>query len=136
MLDAGTPVRLQKGRLELQPPTSPSDWSADARAARGEFRLPKQGLGSWIVQLHAEPRRFWPCRGRLHDRSNHRPGPERKPLDAAKLSQRLGLSTRQAQAITALLKDGTEESACAKLGVSKATLHTHVTRVYARSRRS
>ena len=58
------------------------------------------------------------------------PDPRGQPLDAAKLSPRLGLTVRQAEAVAALVKGGSEESAAAGLGVSKATLHTHLSRVY------
>jgi DNA-binding CsgD family transcriptional regulator len=58
--------------------------------------------------------------------------PDRRgqPLDSAKLSRRLGLSARQAEAVAALVKGGSEESASAALHVTKATLHTHLGRVY------
>ena len=132
MLALGTPVRLLKGRLELQKPELTERMQRMIGAARGEFRLPKQDFGSWMVEIQAGPGCPGPVEPdtiivRIID-----PDRRREPVDARRLSQRLGLSTRQAQAISALLKDGTEDLACAKLGVSKATLHIYVTRVYAR----
>ncbi len=132
MLASGTPVRLLKGRLELEKSELTERMQRMIGAARSEFRLPKLDFGSWMLEIRSGPG----CAGavgpeavivRIID-----PDRRREPLDARKLSQRLGLSARQAQAVSALMKDGTEDLACARLGVSKATLHTYVNRVYAR----
>ena len=132
MLASGTPARLMNGRLELQKPELTERMQRMIGAARGEFRLPKQDSGSWTLDIRSGPA----CSGAVSlDAVIVRfidPDCRREPLDARKLSLRLGLSARQAQAVSALMKDGTEDLASAKLGVSKATLHTYVNRVYAR----
>jgi DNA-binding NarL/FixJ family response regulator len=94
------------------------------------MRVPKPGNGAWIIQLHASTRQSdGGVDGHLVLRIVH-PGRRGEPLDAATLSERLGLSSRQAQAVAALVKNGAEDSASAELRISKATLHTHVTRAY------
>ncbi len=113
MLASGTPARLMKGRLELQRPELTEGMYRMLGAARGEFRVPKQDFGSWTLGIHSSPGHASPVGPdtvivRILD-----PDRKREPLDARKLSQRLGLSARQAQAVSALLKDGTEELACA-----------------------
>ncbi len=114
MLASGAPVRLLKGRLELQKPELTERMQRMIGAARGEFRVPKQDLGSWTLEIHSGPGRSGavgpgPVIVRIIDSDRRR-----EPLDARKLSQRLGLSARQAQAVSALLKDGTEDLACAQ----------------------
>jgi DNA-binding CsgD family transcriptional regulator len=130
MLEAGTPVRLQQGRLELHPSTSSERLERLLLAARGELRAPKPGRGSWIIQLHLSTRRFGPVQGDFLIVRVIDPDRRGQPLDAAKLSRRFGLTIRQAEAVAALVKGGSEESASAELHVSKATLHTHLSRVY------
>ena len=84
----------------------------------------------WIVQLQPSTRRFGPVEGDFVISRVIDPDRRGQPLDPAKLSRRLGLTSRQAEAVAALVKGGSEESASATLGVSKATLHTHLSRVY------
>jgi GAF domain-containing protein len=129
MLEAGTPVRLQQGRLELHPSTFAERLERLLLAARGELRAPKPGHGSWIIQLHASTRRFDPVEGDFMVVRVIDPDRRGQPLDAAKLSRRLGLTARQAEAIAVLVNSGSEERAAAALHVSKATLHTHLSRV-------
>lgn len=99
-------------------------------AGSGELRVPKRGYGSWIFRLHPSTRQ---C-GSLHaDAMIVRiidPDRMGEALDSTKLRERLGLSVRQAQAVVALVKSGAEDIASADLRISKATLHTHVTRAY------
>jgi DNA-binding CsgD family transcriptional regulator/GAF domain-containing protein len=130
MLEAGTPVRSQHGRLELHPSTFAERLERLLLAARGELRAPKPGRASWIIQLHLSTRRFGPVEGDFLIVRVIDPDRRGQPLDAAKLSRRLGLTPRQSEAVAALVKGGSEESASTTLGVSKATLHTHLSRVY------
>jgi DNA-binding CsgD family transcriptional regulator len=130
MLEAGTPLRSQQGRLELHPSATSERLERLLLAARGELRAPKQGQGSWIIQLQPSTRRFGPVEGDFVIIRVIDPDRRGQPLDAAKLSRRLGLTARQSEAVAALVKGGSEESASATLGVSKATLHTHLGRVY------
>jgi len=130
MLEAGMPVRSQQGRLELHPSATSERLERLLLAAHGELRAPKPGHGSWIIQLHASTRRFGPVEGEFLIVRVIDPDRRGQPLDAAKLSRRLGLTARQAEAVAALVKGGSEESAAAALHVSKATLHTHLSRVY------
>ncbi len=132
ILALGTPVRLHQGRLEISPPVFAERLERMIAASRGEMRAPKQGHGHWIIQLHPSARRLGPVEAdcmiiRIID-----PDRRGQPLDAAKLGRRLGLTARQAQAVAALVKSGTEESASAALRISKATLHTHISRAYGR----
>jgi DNA-binding CsgD family transcriptional regulator len=130
MLDAGTPVRSQQGRLELYPSTFTERLERLLLEARGELRAPKPGRGSWIIQLHLSARRCGPVEGDFLIIRVIDPDRGGRPLDATKLSGRFGLTARQAEAVAALVKGGSEESASAALHVTKATLHTHLSRVY------
>jgi DNA-binding CsgD family transcriptional regulator/GAF domain-containing protein len=130
MLAEGTPVRLQQGRLELYPSTFAERLERLLVTAGGELRAPKPGRGSWIIQLHASTRRFGPVEGDFIIVRVIDPDRRGQRLDPAKLGRRLGLSARQAEAVAALVKTGSEGSASAALHVSKATLHTHLSRVY------
>ena len=130
MLEAGTPLRSQQGRLELHPSATSERLERLLLAARGELRAPKQGHGLWIIQLQPSTRRFGPVEGDFVIIRVIDPDRRGQPLDPAKLSRRLGLTSRQAEAVAALVKGGSEESASAELHVSKATLHTHLGRVY------
>jgi DNA-binding CsgD family transcriptional regulator/GAF domain-containing protein len=130
MLEAGTPLRSRQGRLELHPSTFAERLERLLLAARGELRAPKPGHGSWIIQLHMGTGRFGPVEGGLMIVRVLDPDRRGQPLDPSKLSRRLGLTARQAEAVAALVKGGSEESASAALHVSKATLHTHLGRVY------
>jgi DNA-binding CsgD family transcriptional regulator len=130
MLEAETPLRSQQGRLELHPSASSGRLERLLLAARGELRAPKPGRGSWIIQLHRSTRGFGPVEGDFMIVRVIDPDRRGQPLDGAKLSRRLGLTPRQAEAVAALVKSGSEQSGSAALGVSKATLHTHLSRVY------
>jgi DNA-binding CsgD family transcriptional regulator len=130
MLDAGTPVRSHEGRLELHPSTFAERLERLLLAERGELRAPKPGHGSWIIQLHMSTGRFGPVEGGLMIVRVLDPDRRGQPLDPSKLSRRLGLTARQAEAVAALVKSGSEQSAAAALRVSKATLHTHLSHVY------
>jgi DNA-binding CsgD family transcriptional regulator len=130
MLESGAPVRLHQGRLEIHPPVFADRLERMIAAARGEIRVPKPALGYWIIQLHPSTRRFGPVEAdymiiRVIDADR-----KGQPLDAARLGRRLGLTAGQAQAVAALMKSGAEESAAAALRISKATLHTHISRAY------
>ena len=131
MLDTRAPARLHRGRLELCQPIDTERLYRMMAAGHGEFRLPNHARGSWIVRLHQGAQRFGPVDGdcmivRILD-----PDRRHEPLDAVRLSGRLGITRRQAQAVAALLQSRTEDGASARLGVTKATLHTHLSRVYA-----
>lgn len=128
VLSLGLPVRAQQGRLECYEPRWTERLWRMIGDGRGGMRVPRPGHRPWTFQIHSGTRKIGGVETdsivvRISD-SN------REPLDAAKLGERLGLSGRQAQAVEALVKYGGEDLASARLGISKATLHTYVRRVY------
>jgi DNA-binding NarL/FixJ family response regulator len=99
-------------------------------AGSGELRVPKQGHGSWIFRLCPSTRQCGSVHASAMILRISDPDRTGEALDSAKLRERLGLTVRQAQAVAALVKGGTEDMASAELRISKATLHTHVTHAY------
>ena len=128
VLALGSPVRSQQGRLECQKPIWTERLWRLIGEGRGGMRIPRPGRGPWTLQILAAMRKT----GNVQTESIiiRIADPHREPLHAAKLGERLGLSGRQAQAVEALVKYGAEDLASARLGISKATLHTYVRRVY------
>jgi DNA-binding CsgD family transcriptional regulator/PAS domain-containing protein len=131
MLDAGKAIRLHKGRLEV------NDAKTDAKLARilaggwgGELRPTGPALTGMTIQVH-------PCveglggggaglrTVRITDLNRDREQPT-----PARLRDRLGLTSRQAQVAAELARGVTEAEAAAKLELGAPTLHTHVRRIY------
>lgn len=131
LLKARKGLRLDKGRLAIQDPSSDARlrrMAADGRG--GELRLSAQGSPGMIVYMH-------PCVAgfgeagymtiRVIDLAQ-----EREPPTPARLCNRLGLSRRQAEVIAELAAGRTEAEAAEKLKLAAPTLHTHIRRVYDR----
>lgn len=131
LLQAGKGLRLDKGQLAIHDP--PSDarlrrMAADGRG--GEFLLPAQGAPGMIVSMH-------PCVAGFGEAGCMTIqvvdlAQEREPPTPARLSDRLGLSRRQAEVVAELAAGRSEAEAAEKLKLAAPTLHSHIRRVYDR----
>ncbi len=80
--------------------------------------MPKPVAGRGSFSSVSSARRFGPLGGDLIVVRVIDPDRRGQPLDPVKLGRRLGLTARQAEAVAALVKGGSEESASAGLHVS------------------
>jgi len=130
MLDAGGAIRSHQGRLELCDPGTHAKLARMTVGARGgEFRLTESGRAQLIVRLHPCPEGFAVGAGHMTVRITDPSGQRERPTPL-RLRNRLGLARRQSEAIAALANGATEKEAAENLGVSAATLHTHIRRAY------
>ena len=118
MLDAGTPVRSQQGRLELYPSTFTERLERLLLEARGELRRRSRVADPGSFSS-TSARGGGPVEGDFLIIRVIDPDRGGRPLDATKLSGRFGLTVRQAEAVAALVKGGSEESASAALNAPR-----------------
>jgi DNA-binding CsgD family transcriptional regulator/PAS domain-containing protein len=130
MLDAGKAIRLHKGRLEV------NDAKTDAKLARilaggwgGEPRLTGPGPTGVTIHIHPCVEGLGGAEGmrtvRITDLNR-----EQELPTPARLRDRLGLTTRQAEVAAELASGATEAEAALKLSLAAPTLHTRVRRIY------
>jgi DNA-binding CsgD family transcriptional regulator len=131
MLDAGKAICLRNGRLEVNDP------KADAKLARilagecgGELRPTGPALPGVTIQIHPCVEALggaWAAYRTIRITDLNR---ERELPTPARLRDRLGLTSRQAEVAAELARGVTEAEAAAKLSLGAPTLHTHVRRIY------
>ena len=131
MLDAGKAIRLHKGRLEVCDP------KADAKLARilaggfgGELHLTGPGLTGVTIHIHPCVEALGGAGAGLRTIRITDLNRERELPTPARLRDRLGLTSRQAQVAAELARGVTEAEAAAKLELRAPTRHTHVRRIY------
>jgi DNA-binding CsgD family transcriptional regulator len=131
-LDRGAVIRrLLNGRLEIQDRRADQSLAAMISGARGgELRLSGRESGRFVIRAH-------PClKGaggsdialmiiRIIDLDR-----KGEPPTAARVRERLGLSLRQSEVISALARGGTEATVAQQLGIKESTVHEHIRRAY------
>jgi DNA-binding CsgD family transcriptional regulator len=131
-LNSGAVIRrLLNGRLEIRDRQADQALAAMISAARGgELRLSCGPSGRYVI-------RVVPClKGaggsdvgitiiRIIDLNR-----KGEPPTAARVRERLGLSLRQSEVISALASGGTEATVAQKLGIKESTVHEHIRRAY------
>ncbi len=133
LLAAGEVLRLRRGRLALSDTLAADRLARHVREGRGgETPMGLRRRPDTILKVHP--------RGAALDQADDGlalvriadPDGARAPLTAALLSERLGLSRRQAEVVAALAAGATEVEAAERLRIGAPTVHTYLRRVYQR----